>query len=150
MYGRPDDVVNAAFDKPSSLASQVDTFVDMLTYTARPVSHWSLPAQKYQHAKLGSTIKYDPPMEEFTVPGTFPSAKDAKEEHLSAVDGPTMGIVTRGKVKISTKKGSETQQLTLDEGAVVFIAAKNEVDMEVIEGRGPDEAGEVWWSVFGA
>ena len=83
MHGHPDDVVNAAFDKPSSLASQVDTFVDMLTYTARPVSHWSLPARKYQHSTLGRTVKYDPPMEEFTVLGTFLSAKDAKEEHLS-------------------------------------------------------------------
>ena len=145
-----DNVVNAAFDEPSSLASQVDTFVDMLTYTARPVSHWSLPAQKYQHSTFGRTVKYDPPMEEFTVLGTFLSAKDAKEEHLSAVDGPTMGIVTRGKVKISTKKGSETEQLTLDEGAVVFIAAKNEIDLEILEGRGPDDAGEVWWSLFEA
>ena len=48
-----DNVVNAAFDSPSSLASQVDTFVDMLTYTARPLSHWSLPAQRYEHAYHG-------------------------------------------------------------------------------------------------
>ncbi|RPD61165.1 mannose-6-phosphate isomerase [Lentinus tigrinus ALCF2SS1-7] len=145
-----DNVVNAAFDEPSSLASQVDTFVNMLTYTARPVSHWSLPAQKYQHAKSGRTVKYDPPIEEFIVLGTFLSMKNAKEEHLGAVDGPTMGIVTRGKVRISTNKGGETEQLELDEGAVVFVAAKNEINVEILEGHGPDEAGEVWWSLFGA
>ncbi|TFK93977.1 mannose-6-phosphate isomerase [Polyporus arcularius HHB13444] len=145
-----DNVVNAAFDSPDSLASQVDTFVDMLTYTARPVSHWSLPAQKYEHSKPGRTVKYDPPLEEFTVLGTFLSARKAREEHLGAVDGPTIGIVTRGKVKLSTKKGDQTEQLVLDQGAVVFIPPKNEVQVEILEGRGPDEAGEVWWSLFGA
>ncbi|KAI0710117.1 mannose-6-phosphate isomerase [Earliella scabrosa] len=145
-----DNVVNAAFDSPDSLASQVDTFVDMLTYTARPPSHWALPAQKYQHSQLGRSVKYDPPMEEFVVVGTFLSAKNAKDECLGAVDGPTTGIVTRGRVKIATNKGEVTEQLELGEGGVVFVPPGNEIQVEVFEGQGSEEAGEVWWSLFGA
>ncbi|KAI0749491.1 mannose-6-phosphate isomerase [Daedaleopsis nitida] len=145
-----DNVVNAAFDDPSTLAPQIDTFVDMLTYTARPVSHWDLPAQKYEQGRRGCSVKYDPPLEEFIVVGTFLGKTKAKEESLAAVDGPTIGIVTRGRLRISTKKGDVTEQLELAEGGVVFVTPGNEIHIEVLEGEGPGEAGEVWWSLFGA
>ncbi|KAI0635738.1 mannose-6-phosphate isomerase [Trametes polyzona] len=142
-----DNVVNAAFDAPESLASQVDTFVDMLTYTARPVSHWSLPREPYPHSREGRTSKYDPPMEEFVVLGTALNSKNAKTEQLAAVSGPTIGIVTKGRVRIAVSRGDE--QLDLDEGGVVFIPPGNDIRVELLEGRGPEGAGEVWWSTFG-
>ncbi len=145
-----DNVVNAAFDSPSSLAPQVETFLNMLTYTARPVSHWTLPAHKYGNSQLGRSVQYNPPIQEFVVVGTFLSAKKAKDERLGAVDGPTIGIVTRGQVKIRTKKGNLTEELEIDEGGVVFVPPGNEIQVEILEGRGSDEAGEVWWSLFGA
>ncbi|KAI0787856.1 mannose-6-phosphate isomerase [Fomes fomentarius] len=145
-----DNVVNAAFDSPSSLAPQVETFVNMLTYTARPVSHWTLPAQKYGNSQLGRSVQYNPPIQEVVVVGTFLSAKKAKDERLGAVDGPTIGIVTRGRVKFSTKNGNLTEELEIDEGGVVFVPPGNEIQVEILEGRGSDEAGEVWWSLFGA
>ncbi|KAJ8473188.1 hypothetical protein ONZ51_g8024 [Trametes cubensis] len=143
-----DNVVNAAFDAPESLASQVQTFVDMLTYTARPVSHWALPREAYPHSREGRTIKYDPPLEEFIVLGTMLDNKSAKEERLGAVGGPTIGIVTKGKARITVSRDHE--QLELDEGGVVFIPPGNEIHVELLEGRGAEGAGEVWWSCFGA
>ncbi|KAI0329097.1 mannose-6-phosphate isomerase [Cubamyces sp. BRFM 1775] len=142
-----DNVVNAAFDAPESLASQVKTFVEMLTYTARPVSHWALPREAYSHSREGRTSKYDPPMEEFVVLGTMLNSKSAKEERLGAVNGPTIGIVTKGKARITVSRGHE--QLELDEGGVVFIPPGNDIHVELLEGRGAEGAGEVWWSCFG-
>ncbi|KAI0360054.1 mannose-6-phosphate isomerase [Trametes cingulata] len=142
-----DNVVNAAFDSPDSLASQISTFVDMLTYTARPVSHWSLPREPYQHSKEGRTSKYDPPMEEFVVLGTMLDDKNARTERLAAVNGPTIGIVTKGRARIAVSRGNE--QLDLDEGGVVFIPPGNDIRVELHEGRGKEGAGEVWWSCFG-
>lgn len=143
-----DNVVNAAFDSPESLASQVGTFVDMLTYTARPVSHWSLPREAYPHSREGRTSQYNPPMEEFVVLGTILDDKAATTERLSAVKGPTIGIVTKGKARIALSRGND--QLELDEGGVVFIPPGNDIQVELLEGRGPGGAGEVWWSTFGA
>ncbi|KAI0661561.1 mannose-6-phosphate isomerase [Cubamyces menziesii] len=143
-----DNVVNAAFDAPESLASQVKTFVDMLTYTARPVSHWALPREAYPHSREGRTSKYDPPLEEFVVLGTTLDSKSAKVERLGAVGGPTIGIVTKGKARITVSRDHE--QLELDEGGVVFIPPGNEIHVELLEGRGAEGAGEVWWSCFGA
>lgn len=143
-----DNVVNAAFDAPESLASQVKTFVEMLTYTARPVSHWALPREPYPHSREGRTSKYDPPMEEFVVLGTMLDNKSAKEERLGAVKGPTIGIVTKGKARLTVSRGHE--QLELDEGGVMFIPPGNDIQVELLEGRGAEGAGEVWWSCFGA
>ncbi|KAI0671529.1 mannose-6-phosphate isomerase [Trametes maxima] len=153
-----DNVVNAAFDSPDSLASQIGTFVDMLTYTARPVSHWALPRKAYPHSREGRTSKYDPPMEEFVVLGTLLSGDGARTERLSAVKGPTIGIVTKGKMNRGNvlqqcpgpiAVGNGNERFELDEGAVVFITPGNDVDIELLEGRGATAAGEVWWSTFG-
>ncbi|KAI9000508.1 mannose-6-phosphate isomerase [Trametes punicea] len=142
-----DNVVNAAFDSPETLASQINTFVDMLTYTARPVSHWSLPREAYQHSRECRTWKYDPPLEEFVVLGTMLDSTRARTEHLGAVRGPTIGIVTKGKAKIAVSRGNEN--LELDEGAVVYVPPGNDIHVELLEGRGPDRTGEIWWSCFG-
>lgn len=144
-----DNVVNAAFDAPESLASQVNTFVEMLTYTARPVSHWALPCEAYPHSRTGRTSQYNPPMEEFVVLGTLLDSRSANTERLGAVSGPTIGIVTKGKARIAVGKGGE--QLELDEGGVVFIAPGNDIQIELLEGSGAEGSeGEVWWSCFGA
>ncbi|EIW57378.1 mannose-6-phosphate isomerase [Trametes versicolor FP-101664 SS1] len=144
-----DNVVNAAFDAPKSLAPQISTFVEMLTYTARPVSHWALPREPYPHSREGRTSQYNPPLEEFVVLGTLLDSKSAGTERLGAVSGPTIGIVTKGKARIAVGKGGE--QLELDEGGVVFVAPGNDIEVELLEGRGSEGSeGEVWWSCFGA
>ncbi|CDO75789.1 hypothetical protein BN946_scf184934.g4 [Trametes cinnabarina] len=141
-----DNVVNAAFDSPDALASQITTFVNMLTYTARPVSHWALPREPYPHSREGLTSKYDPPTEEFVVLGTMLNSKNARTECLGAVKGPTIGIVTKGRAKIAVSRGDE--QLELEEGGVVFIPPGNDIQIQLLEGRGQG-VGEVWWSCFG-
>ncbi|KAH9856537.1 mannose-6-phosphate isomerase [Lenzites betulinus] len=137
-----DNVVNAAFDAPETLAPQVSTFVDMLTYTARPAAHWALPRAAYAHSGEGRTAQYAPPLEEFVVLGTLLESGAAKEE-LGAVGGPTVGIVTRGRVRVAVSRGDE--RLNLNEGAVVFVPPGNDISVELL-GEG---TGEVWWSCFG-
>lgn len=145
-----DNAVNAGFDSPSSLAPQVDTFAKALTFTARTASHWALPAQSYQRSRQRRTVKYDPPLDEFTVIGTFLSALKAKQENLDPADGPTIGIITRGKLRVSASSGKGKDSLDLDEGSVVFVPPGNEIQVEVIEGKGQESAGEVWWALWSA
>ena len=145
-----DNVLNAAFDSPSSLVPQVDIFANALTFTARPASHWALPAQSYQKSRNHRTVKYDPPLEDFTVLGTFLSALKSKAETLDPVDGPTIGIVTRGKLQVSTGLTKGQESLKLDEGSVVFVPPGNEIRVEVVEGKGQEGAGEVWWALWSA
>ena len=72
------------------------------------------------------------------------------EERLAAVDGPTIGIVTRGKVRVGAARKGEEEQLDLDEGGVFFVLPGNEIHIQVLEGSGPAGAAEVWWSLFDA
>ena len=145
-----DNVVNAAFDSPAALAPQIDTFVDMLTYTARPVTHWDLPSTPYPHALLKHTVMYDPPLEEFIVLGTFLKEKNAEDERLGAGEGPMIGIVTKGKVKLRVTGEDAEESLDLDEGGVVFVAPGNQVNVHLREGGGPAGNGEIWWSLYRA
>lgn len=90
-----DNVLNAAFVPPSS--RNTSTFLNALTYTARPPSHWSLPAQPYKLSRTGQTTAYDPPLEEFTVLWTKLSKSVPKDSTTAAKDASdTMtGIISK-------------------------------------------------------
>ncbi|CCM05807.1 uncharacterized protein FIBRA_08041 [Fibroporia radiculosa] len=142
-----DNVVNAAFSPPEEVKSQIPTFLEMLTYTARPASHWNLPARSYKYSVHARTTAYDPPLEEFVVlgtvfhPGPGSTGDGGRKERLEPSDGPTMGIVTRGRVRMNV--GDET--VDLEEGAVVYVVPGNTINVELLQ---PDQEGEgeVWWA----
>lgn len=142
-----DNVLNSAFAPPEEIKQQVPIFLEMLTYTARPASHWALPVRPYAHSLQRRTSAYDPPLEEFTVlgtslrPGPGGVGGDGRRERLGAVGGPTIGIVTRGKVRVSA--GGDT--LELEEGGIVYVVPGNEVQVELLQPDGDGE-GEVWWA----
>jgi len=160
-----DNVLNAAFVPPET--RNTSTFIDSLTYTARPPSHWLLPPKPYKKSKTGKTIAFDPPLEEFTVlwtqlggAGERGITKESKygsvreevlgktsgaaepdwREVLGKAEGPTIGIVTSGKVEI-IEQANEFDTLTLEAGGVVFVKPETEIAVQVLEGEG-----EVWWA----
>lgn len=170
-----DNVLNAAFVPPSS--RNTSTFVNSLTYTSRPPSHWALPQTLYKLSRTGQTTAFDPPLEEFTVlwtqlsqsrPNDTASAtKDASmsktgivskgdfltldqgaetvkdwhgKEVLRGAAGPTIGIVTKGKVECREEGGDfATEPLGL--GGIVFVKPGTEVSVQAVQGEA-----EMWWA----
>ena len=51
---------------------------------------------------------------------------------------------------MSASSGKGKDSLDLDEGSVVFVPPGNEIQVEVIEGKGQEGAGEVWWALWSA
>ncbi|PCH42743.1 mannose-6-phosphate isomerase [Wolfiporia cocos MD-104 SS10] len=139
-----DNVLNSAFSPPEEVKQQIPTFVDMLTYTARPVTHWALPAQPYQGSAHKRTTQYDPPLEEFVVMGTALREGAESRERLEKVNGPTIGIVTRGKVRFGVTEGG-AEELVLEEGGVMYVVPGKTVEVELLSADKEGE-GEVWWA----
>jgi len=136
-----DNVLNAGFTDPMQAKEHVSTFLESLTYTARDVSHWDLHPTNYPHSQLGRTKLYAPPFEEFVVLGT--SLKD--DEHrdvLGEVNGPTIGIVTKGTVKLAV--GDEA--VVAEEGTVVYVVPHSNIEIELSGRTGENGIGEVWWA----
>lgn len=129
-----DNVMNAAFAPPD--ARQTPEFVRALTFTARDADTWRLPHETYKKSGEGKTQVYAPPLEEFVVLGT--KLRKGEKETLGAVSGPTIGIVTSGKMKVAVKG----EMLTLDAGGIVYIVPGREISVDVEDGS---EA-EMWWA----
>jgi len=91
---------------------------------------------------------YDPPMEEFAVlgtsfhPGPGGRGDDGRKERLGAVQGPMIGIVTRGTIRVA----AGADEMVLEEGGVVYVVPDNAVDVELLTAD-KDGEGEVWWAV---
>jgi mannose-6-phosphate isomerase len=132
-----DNVINAAFCAPEE--RDVSTFKSMLTYTSRAPSHWALPRHPSSVSGKGCSSTFSPPLEEFDVIWTE-LAGGAKEEIIKAAKGPTIGIVLKGTVKFTANQDS----LTLPEGGIAFVAANNEVHVELVDGA----YGDIWWSTY--
>ncbi|OCH90105.1 mannose-6-phosphate isomerase [Obba rivulosa] len=142
-----DNVLNAGFVDPAERRAQVPTFIRALSCTARPASHWALPAEPYAHSRGDRTRAYRPPLEEFVVLGTTLSAA-VREERFGPARGPMVGIVVKGTVRVATNaqaKEEDDEEMRAAPGTVVFVRPGNGVQMELVEG----EEGEVWWAAWG-
>lgn len=128
-----DNVVNSAFVPPEE--RDISTFIDMLTYTSREPSHWALPQNEFKRSMTGKTTAFKPPLEEFNVLWT---QLGLGAETLGPSEGPTIGIVTKGSVRV--RAGEE--EISLPEGGIVFVAPKHEVTIQSV-GSGE---GEMWWA----
>jgi mannose-6-phosphate isomerase len=133
-----DNVLNTAFVPPEE--RQTGDFVRALTFTSLDQDHWRLKHEKYGKGTNGKTELYAPPLEEFVVLGTALEGSD--KEKLAAVDGPTIGIVRAGIVKVVVKNES----LDLQEGGIVFVAPGNDTVVELSQGS---SKGEIWWAAAG-
>lgn len=131
-----DNVLNVAFVPPEE--RQAKDFIRALTFTARDKDFWRLGHQTYKRSKEGKTQSYEPPLEEFVVLGT--SLEAGEKEVLKAINGPSIGIVVKGTMKVSAE-----QTFTLDAGSIVFVAPNHDIYIESSMG-----GGEMWWSVASA
>ena len=135
-----DNVLNVAFVPPAE--RQTADFVRALTFTSRDVDHWVLPHAPYAKSKSGSTRAYDPPLEEFVVLGTHLAG--TQQETLAAVDGPTIGIVTEGTMRVAVEGGV----LELEQGSIIYVVPSNVVLVELAQADGATR-GEMWWAATG-
>merc|ERR1712230_229217 len=100
-----DNVVRAGF---TPKFKDVDTLVDMLTYSYAPIEEQKMDPVDYPYVTLNSTayssasaaILYDPPIEEFSVVKTDLKKKGAKAT-FEPIAGPSIFICTTGSGKIS-------------------------------------------------
>lgn len=132
-----DNVLNAAFTDAKQAEEQIPTFLSMLTYTSRPVTHWLLPHQTYKYSKHHLTQVYAPPLEEFMVMATYMDEVKAHEV-LKKVNGPTIGIIKEGKLRIEVAGES----LVLDAGGTFYVVPDHDVSIRLVAGK----RGEVWWA----
>ena len=133
-----DNVVRAGF---TPKFKDVDTLVNMLTYSYAPIDDQKMHPRDYPYATLnragyssGSTVAlYDPPIDEFSVVQTTLRGNGAKAT-FDPLDGPSIIICTAGKGKISV--GPTVQEIK--EGYVFFVGATAECVLES-EGAAEDD-----------
>lgn len=119
----------------------VDTLVNMLTYSYAPIEEQKMRPADYPYVTLnraayssGSEVTlYDPPIDEFSVVRTVLRGGDAKAT-FERLDGPSIVICTSGKGKISV--GPTVQEVK--EGYVFFVGATAEVVLESEGGEGDE------------
>ncbi|KAH6724797.1 mannose-6-phosphate isomerase [Leptodontidium sp. MPI-SDFR-AT-0119] len=125
-----DNVVRAGF---TPKFKDVDTLVDMLTYSYAPIEEQKMEPVDYPYVTLNSTayssasaaILYDPPIEEFSVVKTDLKKNGAKAT-FEAIAGPSIFICTTGSGKISV--GPKVEEVK--PGYVYFVGSTAEVVLE--------------------
>ncbi|CZR69434.1 mannose-6-phosphate isomerase [Phialocephala subalpina] len=130
-----DNVVRAGF---TPKFKDVDTLVDMLTYSYAPIEEQKMDPVDYPYVTLNATAYssassatlYDPPIEEFSVVKTDLKKKGAKAT-FEQIAGPSILICTSGSGKISV--GPKVEEVK--PGYVYFVGATAEV---VLEGESED------------
>ncbi|KAJ9101248.1 hypothetical protein QFC21_003467 [Naganishia friedmannii] len=102
----------------------VPTLISMLTYTSAPAHAQLLEPTEF----APKTLRYNPPIEEFSVLRLKLTAAEQTEVHRP-IEGPSMVVVTDGSGKVVVKGGEhDGAQFELKRGQVIFIAAEVEVE----------------------
>jgi len=125
-----DNVVRAGF---TPKFKDVDTLIDMLTYSYAPIEEQKMDPVDYPYATLNASayssgsqaILYDPPIDEFSVVKTDLKKKGAKAT-FEQIAGPSIFICTSGTGKISVGPKAEE----VKPGYVYFVGATAEVVLE--------------------
>ena len=120
----------------------VDTLVNMLTYSYAPIDEQKMRPTDYPYATLNragyssgsAVILYDPPIDEFSVVQSTLRGNGAKAT-FDPLDGPSIIICTAGKGKISV--GPTVHEVK--EGYVFFVGATAEC---VLESEGASDEDE--------
>lgn len=131
-----DNVVRAGF---TPKFKDVNTLVDMLTYSYAPISEQKMEPQDYSYVTLnapgytsGSEVRlYDPPIEEFSVLKADLKKKGAKAT-FEGIKGPSIVICTKGEGYIGV--GPKIEEIKA--GYVYFVGATAEL---VLESNGSEE-----------
>jgi mannose-6-phosphate isomerase len=113
-----DNVVRAGF---TPKYKDIYTLTTMLTYNSAPADEQKMKPTKFRNCLY--SMLYDPPIEEFSVVRT--ELKSAWE-HMDAIQGPSLIVVTSGNGTLSTK----SHVFDLKEGSVWFIGAGEEITLK--------------------
>jgi len=120
-----DNVVRAGF---TPKFKDVKNLVEMLTYSYAPIEAQKMKPIPWEKGDgNGTSILYDPPIEEFAVVKTELPA--GGKENFKPVEGPSVVIVTEGSGSIAV--GSKKEALT--KGLVFFVGATAELKIEAGE-----------------
>lgn len=117
-----DNVLNVGFTPDKDSTRLVAKAV---TATAKSPSELILRRQPYSKGKLGNTVVYSTPFEEFSI------VKTTDTEALAPLDGPGIAIVTKAE---GTTIWDRKDRQALDEASVrsvYFVAAGTELGIKV-------------------
>ncbi|CAI6252766.1 unnamed protein product [Periconia digitata] len=124
---RSNNVLNTGFC-PRADRDSIDMFTSCLTFSPHNVEESMLRPKQSDKAKSGKTQLYAPPMSEFNMLAT--ELKDGEDETISAVDGPSIMICTKGE---GTMK-ADGKEHKLSEGYIFFIGRGVEVQYNSTKG----------------
>jgi mannose-6-phosphate isomerase len=123
-----DNVVRAGF---TPKFKDVKNLVEMLTYSYAPIEEQKMKPVPWEKAHgTGSSLLYDPPIEEFAVVRTQ-LGSGAKEE-FEPVAGPSIVIFTEGSGRI--RVGPKTENV--GRGKVFFVGADAKLELQAAEEEG--------------
>ncbi|PIB00942.1 Mannose-6-phosphate isomerase [Cercospora beticola] len=124
---RSDNVLNTGFC-PRAERSNIDLFLECLTFTPHSAEEAILKPKPYEKSKSGKSTVYAPPLSEFDMLQT--ELKAGEKEVLGAVGGPSILLATKGSATLKAKGKS----YKLNEGAVYFVGQGTDVELESDEG----------------
>lgn len=120
-----DNVVRAGF---TPKFKDVDTLVNMLTYSYAPVAEQKMKPLAFPRGQSSNPntkfILYDPPIDEFSVVETRVPA-NATASH-KGVAGPSIVIVTEGEAEVTSKTGDKIKAIP---GTVFFVIPNQEMEV---------------------
>ena len=99
----------------------VDTLVSMLTYEAGPGSKQLLQPTKF--TEDGTTMLYDPPIDEFSVLRVELDQSTSTKHR--AIAGPSLCVVTEGEGAVSWDEKED--EVKIRRGDVLFVSAEREI-----------------------
>ncbi|ORX56561.1 hypothetical protein BCR36DRAFT_580872 [Piromyces finnis] len=106
----------------------VETLIDMLTYTSISADNQIISGSPYLQSK--STVLYNPPIEEFSILCTKLSPKTVKSENFDGIMGPSIVLVTEGHGHIIY----DEKMLDACKGSIFFVGADTNITLEAIDG----------------
>jgi mannose-6-phosphate isomerase len=124
---RSNNVLNTGFC-PRADRDNVDLFISSLTFSPHDPEEAMLKATQFDKSKNSKAKLYAPPLSEFSVFGL--NLNDGESETISAIDGPSVMIVTEGEGSMK----AEGKEHKLSEGYIYFIGQGVDVDFKAEKG----------------
>lgn len=104
----------------------VDTLVNMLTYTCKSADNQIVTGMSYLNSP--TTVLYNPPIEEFSILCTTLSPETKKMEYFRGIRGPSIIIVTEGNGRIIYNG----KNYDACKGSIYFIGANTPITLETL------------------
>ncbi|ORX75158.1 mannose-6-phosphate isomerase [Anaeromyces robustus] len=107
----------------------VETLVDMLTYTCKSADNQIVTGDPYLQSN--TTILYNPPIEEFSILCTELSPEIIKTETFEGIKGPSIILITEGHGRIIYNE----KIFDACKGSIFFIGANTQITLEAVDSK---------------